>query len=111
MVNKISERFTKQAAGLVVPQEDDAEKSLLCQHPGCGNLWSVQGPRGSKCSHHYWIDEGPRPATRSMVNWKGPDYGDDHLRFAKSLRDAHAAGWHITNLQQSYYKNALRIES
>lgn len=83
--------------------------SLLCDYTGCGNPWSVQGPRGTKCSKHYWEIDTYHPP-RSMLNWKGPDYGDDPLRFAKRLRDAHAAGWNISKLQLDYYKTALRIE-
>ena len=111
MVNKISERFTKQAAGLVVEDEQDSGKDLLCHQPGCTNIWTVQGDRGTKCSKHYWNNEAGVPEVKKMIDWTGPHYPGDMKGWARRLKDAHEAGWKLTDYQVSCYKTALRIES
>jgi hypothetical protein len=90
--------------------EDGGNDDLLCSTHGCTSRWTVQGPYGLKCSKHYWNDADQFPAVRTMRDWTGPHYPGDMKGWARRLKDAHEAGWPLTEYQVSCYKTALRIE-
>jgi len=94
----------------VIEEEQDSGEDLLCHHPGCTSRWTVMGPNGIKCSKHYWWHDGGVPEVRTMKDWTGPQYPGDMRGWARRLKDAHEAGWELTEYQVSCYKTALRIE-
>jgi hypothetical protein len=102
--------FRKQNP-IVVDEEQDSGEDILCHHPGCTSRWTVQGPYGIKCSKHYWMHTGlERGPVKTMRDWTGPQYPGDMMGWARRLKDAHEAGWPLTEYQVSCYKTALRIE-
>jgi len=94
----------------VVDNQPDSGDDSFCSVYGCTNRWTTQGPNGKKCSKHYWNESEPFPEVRSMADWTGPKYPGDKKGWARRLKDAHEAGWKLTDYQVSCYKTALRIE-
>ncbi len=86
----------------------DDYKKLLCTHPGCGRIWSVNFDR-PKCRLHQFGDDTTGYQT---LNFDPFDLsvGTDGKQWARRIIKAHEAGQSVRPIALKFAREALRLQ-